>query len=476
LHPSVAAHASLAARIVGLDIAGVDLVAEDISRPLVEQRGAIVEVNAGPGLLMHLKPADGVPRPVGRAIVDHLFPDGDAGRIPVVGITGTNGKTVTARLLTHLLQLAGERTGLACSDGLFLDKRLVQAGDRANWDAAHRVLMNASVTAAVFENDNTAILSEGLAYDRCQVGIVTNIDRPDHLGQYFVEDVDRMFSVLRTQIDVVLPDGVAVLNARDPLVVEMAELCDGDVIFFGLDDHLPAIVAHRAAGKRAVFVRNGDVMLANGTEETTLGATATMPLTYAGRVGFQIENVLAAVAAAWSMGVTLDVLRTGVTTFDVGQVDAPGRFTLFEKQGATVIVDDAHNAPALTALAAALATLPAERRMVVYGPGVDRMDDDLQAEGKLLAQTFEHVVLCDDLSVERKRPLAESRAQLRAGIDAERKVQVIDAGERRAAAEAALAQLVSGDLLVLQADEGGASAMLDLVHQWMGQPMRALAA
>ncbi|AJC16896.1 cyanophycin synthetase [Pandoraea sputorum] len=477
VHPSVAAHASLAARIVGLDIAGVDLVAEDISRPLAEQRGAIVEVNAGPGLLMHLKPADGAPRPVGRAIVDHLFPDGDAGRIPVVGITGTNGKTVTARLLTHLLQLAGEHTGLACSDGLFLDKRLVQGGDRANWDAANRVLMNASVTAAVFENDSTAILSEGLAYDRCQVGIVTNIDRPDHLGHNFVEDVDRMFSVLRTQVDVVLPDGVAVLNARDPLVVEMAELCDGDVIFFGLDEQLPAIVTHRAAGKRAVFVRDGQVILATGEEETAIGATANMPLTYAGRVAFQVENVLAAVAAAWSMGVGLDVLRTGVTTFDVGQVDAPGRFTLFEKQGATVIVDDAHNAPALTALAAALATLPAERRSVVYGPGADRMDEDLQAEGKLLAQTFERIVLCDDLSITRKRESSESRAQLRAGIDAAgRKVQVTDAGERRAAAEAALAQLTSGDLLVLQADEGGAAAMLDLVHLWMGQPMRALAA
>ncbi|VVD83803.1 Cyanophycin synthetase [Pandoraea capi] len=477
VHPSVAAHASLAARIVGLDIAGVDLVAEDISRPLAEQRGAIVEVNAGPGLLMHLKPADGAPRPVGRAIVDHLFPDGDAGRIPVVGITGTNGKTVTARLLTHLLQLAGEHTGLACSDGLFLDKRLVQGGDRANWDAANRVLMNAGVTAAVFENDNTAILSEGLAYDRCQVGIVTNIDRPDHLGQYFVEDVDRMFSVMRTQVDVVLPDGVAVLNARDPLVVEMAELCDGDVIFFGLDEQLPAIVAHRAEGKRAVFVRNGQVILATGSEESDIGATANMPLTYAGRVGFQVENVLAAVAAAWSMGVALDVLRTGVTTFDVGQVDAPGRFTLFEKQGATVIVDDAHNAPALNALAAALATLPAERRTVVYGPGADRMDEDLQAEGKLLGQTFDSVVLCDDLSIARKRESAESRAQLRAGIDtAGRKVQVTDAGERRAAAETALAQLASGDLLVLQADEGGPAAMLDLVHLWMGQPMRALAA
>ena len=208
-----------------------------------------------------------------------------------------------------------------------------------------------------------------------------------------------------------------------------------------------------------------------------MGATANMPLTYAGRVGFQVENVLAAVAAAWSMGAALEVLRAGVTTFDVGQVDAPGRFTLFEKQGATVVVDDAHNAPALKALVDALATLPAERRIAVYGPGLDRMDEDLQAEGRLLGQTFERVVLCDDLSVSRKRGLAQSRAQLRTGIEAvERKVQVVDAGTRRTAAEAALAELASGDLLLLQADEGGAAAMLDLVHLWMGQPMRAMAA
>ncbi len=217
VHPSVAAHAALAARVVGLDIAGVDLVAEDISRPLAEQRGAIVEVNAGPGLLMHIKPAEGTPRPVGRAIVDHLFPEADdtnPGRIPVVGITGTNGKTVVAKLVARLLQLSGKHTGLACSDGLFLDRRLVQGGDRANWDAGHRILMNRAVDAAVFENDSGAILSEGLVYDRCQVGVVTNFDTPDHMGDYYVEDEDRMYNVLRTQIDVVLRTAPPCSRAR----------------------------------------------------------------------------------------------------------------------------------------------------------------------------------------------------------------------------------------------------------------------
>ncbi|CAG2143075.1 cyanophycin synthetase [Cupriavidus plantarum] len=474
VHPSVAAHASLAARVVGLDIAGVDLVAQDISRPLAEQGGAIVEVNAGPGLLMHIKPADGTPRPVGRAIVDHLFREQngvvDDGRIPVVGITGTNGKTVVARIVARLLQLSGKHTGLACSDGLFLDRRQVERGDQANWDAGQRILMNRAVEAAVFENDSGAILSQGLAYDRCQVGVVTNIDEPDHLDDYYVEDIDRMVSVMRTQVDVVLKDGVAVLNARDPRVAEMAELCDGDVIFFGLSSDLPAIATHRAAGKRAVYVRDGKVVLATGASETALTDVAAIPLTYAGRVAFQVENVLAAIATGWALGISNDLIRAGVVTFDVGQVDVPGRFTLFERNGATVIVDDAHNAPALEALAAALDRFPSERRMLVFGAGVQRRDEDLVRQGKIIGKTFDRVFLCEDHSVRRDLPDTEARALLRKGLYEGRRVtKIIDEGGRRAAIESALSQLVAGDLLVLQCDEASTESAVELVHQWLGR-------
>ncbi|MDW3683426.1 cyanophycin synthetase [Cupriavidus sp. CV2] len=476
VHPSVAAHASLAARVVGLDIAGVDLVAQDISRPLAEQRGAIVEVNAGPGLLMHLKPSNGEARPVGRAVVDHLFPAGegdDNGRIPVVGITGTNGKTVVAKLVARLLQLSGKHTGLACSDGLYLDRRQVQGGDRANWDAARRILMNRAVDAAVLENDSGAILSEGLAYDRCQVGVVTNIDVPDHLGQYYVEEVEKMYSVLRTQVDVVLDGGVAVLNARDPLVVEMAELCDGDVIFFGLTADLPAIAAHRAAGRRAVYVRDGKVVLATGSREVPLTDVAAIPLTYAGRVAFQVENVLAAVATGWALGISNDLIRAGVVTFDVGQVDVPGRFTLFERNGAIVVIDDAHNAPALEALVTSLERFPSERRVVVYGAGAPRRDEDMVKQGKVLGAAFDRVFLCEDTSVKRTLPDTEARALLKQGLYEGRRVtKIIDEGSRRQAIEAALAQVVAGDLLVLQCDEATTLPTVDLVHQWMGQPGR----
>jgi len=315
VHPTTAATASLAARIVGLDIAGVDLVVEDISRPLDEQRGAIVEVNAGPGLLMHLKPANGEPRPVGRAIVDHLFPNGDDGRIPVVGVTGSLGKTVVARLIARLLTLSGKHTGLACSDGLFLDRRQVDKGDRAKWEAANRVLMNRAVEAAVFENGSDTILSEGLAYDRCQVGVITNLDASRHTGRYYIETPEQVGNVLRTQVDLVLPKGAAVLNAREPMLVDMAALCDGEVIYFGIDPELPAIAEHRAQGKRSVVVRDGKVLLSTGADEVLLAQLDDIPLTDSGLSSVQVENVLAAVAAAWALGISPELMRTGVETF-----------------------------------------------------------------------------------------------------------------------------------------------------------------
>ena len=319
VHPSTADTVSLAARIVGLDIAGVDLVCEDISRPLAEQRGAIVEVNAGPGLLMHIKPASGEARPVGRAIVEHLFPNGDDGRIPVVGVTGSFGKTTVCRLIARLLTLSGKHTGLACSAGLFLDRRQSQKDDCANFDAANRVLMNRAIEAAVFENGSDAILGEGLAYDRCQVGVVTNVEVERHVGRFYIETAEQVFNVLRTQIDLVLPTGTAVLNARQAMLVEMSALCDGEVIYFATDPELPAITEHRQAGKRAVTIRYGQIVLADGLSEVSLAKLADIPLTQAGNDAQQIENVLAAVGAAWSLGISPDVMRIGIETFFVEQ-------------------------------------------------------------------------------------------------------------------------------------------------------------
>ncbi|EJN05885.1 Mur ligase family protein, partial [Herbaspirillum sp. YR522] len=333
VHPSVAAAASLAARIVGLDIAGVDIVADDISRPLADQGGAIVEVNAGPGLLMHLKPSEGAARPVGDAIVDNLFSDDENGRIPIVGITGTHGKTTIARLVARIIHLSGKHVGLACGDGLYFGERLVERGNRANWAAAHRVLLNRAVEAAVFENSSVAILSEGLAYDRCLVGVVANIDPTDSLPEYYIENAEQLATkVKRTQVDLVLPDGAAVLNADDPLVADMAQLCDGEVIFFSVDPASELVAEHRRQGKRAVLLRGGDVIQVQGQHETRVSSVDAIPLTGKGTVAYQVENVLAAVGAAWALGITPDLIRAGIELFGTEQAEEQG-FT-FKTQAA----------------------------------------------------------------------------------------------------------------------------------------------
>ena len=319
VHPDTAAIASLAARIVGLDIAGIDLVVEDISKPLAEQGGAIVEVNAGPGLLMHLKPGVGKPRPVGQAIVEHLFPNDATGRIPVVGITGSYGKTTVAQLVARMLILSGRHTGLACSKGLYLDRRQSEKGDCARWEHANRILMNRAIQAAVFENGSDTIVTEGLAYDRCQIGIVTNIDTAHHIGRHYIDTPEQVFNILRTQVDLVLKTGAAILNAREPELVEMADLCDGEVIYFAYDPSLPVITEHLEHGKRAVIVRYGQIMLASSEGEISLAKLKDIPLTEGGKNVPQTENVLAAVGAAWVLGVSPDVMRTGIETFFIEQ-------------------------------------------------------------------------------------------------------------------------------------------------------------
>lgn len=319
VHPSIAAAAVLAARIVGLDIAGVDMVAEDIAQPLAAQEAAIVEVNAGPGLLMHLKPATGQPRPVGQAIVQHLFPLGDSGRIPVVGIAGTHGTTMLARLLRRLLQLRGTALGMACRDGLYFGQRQVQGGSCTGWASARRVLFNRAVELAVFENDGADLLTQGLAYDRCQVGVLTRIDAETLLPGMDAPSADYLYKVFRTQIDVVLPGGVAVLNADDELVAQMARLSDGEVIFYASSLELPRVREHLSAGGRAVVAQGEQILLCQQSRvEARVSASC-------GCATVGLEDVLAVVATAWALDVPPYLMQTALVTFDIDELPAtPG--------------------------------------------------------------------------------------------------------------------------------------------------------
>lgn len=312
MHPSVAAMAALAARVVGLDIAGVDMVLQDISQPMSAQRGAVVEVNASPGLLAHLKPASGQPRPIGKAIIEHLFDPGSNGRIPLVGITGTQNTTRIARLVAWLLFISGKQVGLSCQDGFFLNNRQVDAKDGVNWEGSQRVLINRSVGAGVFENSSRMILSEGLAYDKCTVGVVTDVGDFANLSEFYIDTSDKHYNVVRTQVDVILPSGTAVLNAADSQVVEMAPLCDGQVIFYGLDAQLPAVASHRARGERVVFLRKEHIVMSQGMTEVGTVLLSTLKPSKVDRP----EMVMAAVAAAWALDLSPELIGAGLRTFD----------------------------------------------------------------------------------------------------------------------------------------------------------------
>ena len=338
VHPEVDHIVSLAVRVVGLDIAGVDVVAQDISRPLQSQGGAVVEVNAGPGLLMHLKPAVGAPRPVGRAICDHLFPETNeyekkdgasplsSGRIPLVGIAGSVGGQRIARLVAWLLHLSGRHTGLACAEGLFLDQRCIDTANSAHWEAGQRLLMNRSVQAAVFENGAESILRNGLAYDRCQIGVVTDLGGAAGLAEFDITEESQMVRVLRTQVDAVLTGGAAVLNASPPELADMQTLCDGEVIFYSTDLNAPALAAHRQKDGRALFVRQDQIVLATGASEAFLPGLGKLNgwRSRHQRSDISEEALLAATGAAWALGIPLNLIGAGIEAFGPVDKAAPG--------------------------------------------------------------------------------------------------------------------------------------------------------
>jgi len=324
VHPDVAELAALATRVVGLDIAGIDLVTSDIGKPLAVQGGAVVEVNAGPSLLMHLKPAVGRAQPVGEAIVGYLFPGSVTGRIPLVGVLAVPGQTLLAPLVGDMLSLSGLLTAVAGQDGLQLGERWLSRESAVTYEAGERMLLNRTVQAAVLETSPREILTNGLPYDRCQIGVVTAMPGPEGLADLFVTEADQMPGIVRTQVDVVLKNGAAVLNAADPAVRELAKYCDGEVLLYAdLDradrDTATAIAEHRAGkgGKgRAVLLRGGRIVLTRGREETPLvdarqHALAALLASTPSATG----EVLAAAACGWQLGLSVDLIRASLLRF-----------------------------------------------------------------------------------------------------------------------------------------------------------------
>jgi cyanophycin synthetase len=452
VHPELAASAVAAAQMVGLDICGVDLVCNSVHQPLEAQEGGVVEVNAAPGLRMHLSPSYGKGRPVGEAIVATMFADGDDGRIPVVAVAGTNGKTTTVRLIAHLLSKDNLRVGMTNSDGVYIGAKRIDTGDCSGPRSARNVLMHPDVDAAVFETARGGVLREGLGFDRCNVAVVTNIGMGDHLGLSYISTVEDLAVVKRVVVENVAANGVAVLNAADPMVVKMAGSCPGSVTFFAIDGSSSIMATHRAQGHRVVYLDGKTIVAAQANAEYRLDL-ANIPLTRDGTISFQIENVMAAVGSAWGLGMDWAVITAGLASFINDAATAPGRFNVFDYKGATLIADYGHNPDAIKALVAAVETMPARRRSVVISGAGDRRDIDIRHQTELLGDAFDDVVLYED-QCQRGRVDGEVLALLREGLkNASRTSSTTEIRGEFLAIDTALEQLQSGDLCLILVDQ-----------------------
>ena len=452
VHPELAARAINAAQMIGLDICGVDVLCDCVHQPLEMQGGGVVEVNAAPGLRMHLAPSFGKPRDVGAAIINMMFQNGDNGRIPVVAVAGTNGKTTTVRLTAHILQHNGWRVGMTNSDGVYIDQQRIDTGDCSGPKSARNVLSHPEVDAAVLETARGGVLREGLAFDRCNVAIVTNIGIGDHLGLNYINTTEELAVVKRVIVENVASHGVAVLNAADPAVAKMASACPGSVTFFAQDRHNPVIATHCARGLRVIY-REAQHLIAHAGKFKQRIALADIPLTRNGSIAFQIDNAMAAIGAAWALGLDWQIIRGALASFVNDAQTAPGRFNLFNYRNATLIADYGHNPDAIVALVSAVDQIPAQRRHVVISGAGDRRDQDLRKQTELLGDAFDTVILYED-QCQRGRAEGEVMALLRQGLENAKRVQEISEikGEFNAI-DLALERLSPGDLCLILIDQ-----------------------
>ena len=452
VHPDVAARAVAAAHMVGLDICGVDVVSDSILRPLEEQGGGMVEVNAAPGLRMHLAPSFGKGRPVGEAIISTLFKNGQTGRIPLVAVTGTNGKTTTVRLISHLLKANGLRVGMTNTDGVYVDGQCIDTGDCSGPKSARSVLLHPDVDAAVLETARGGVLREGLAFDRCDVAVVTNVGSGDHLGLNYITTVQDLAVLKRVIVQNVSRHGMAVLNAADPNVASMAAKTKGAVTFFAQDRHHPVMATHRAQGHAVVYVEEGNLVAAKGDFKHHI-PLSKIPVTLGGTIGFQVENVMASVAAVWALKLDWTTIETGLASFSNDNDNAAGRFNMFKFRGATVIADYGHNPDAMAALVQAVQAIPATRRSVVISGAGDRRDQDIREQTQILGAAFDEVVMFED-QCQRGRKDGEVMALLREGLaGAARTKESSEIYGEFLAIDKAMDRLQDGELCLILVDQ-----------------------
>ncbi len=473
-HPDNVEIAEEAARVVGLDVAGIDFIATDISQPVRESGGAICEVNAAPGFRMHTHPTIGEPQYVAKPVIDLLFPPGSPSRVPIVAVTGTNGKTTTVRMIGHVLKGMGRKVGMTSTDGVVIDERLVIRADASGPRSARMVLQNPRVDLAVLEVARGGILREGLGYDRNDVAVVLNV-AADHLGMRGITTLDDLADVKSVVVEAVPRDGCAVLNADDPLVAGMARRCRGRIVWFSMRPDDPATAAmidqHCRDGGLALVLRRGElgesIVLREGRREMQVAFTHLLPATFGGRARFNVANAMAAAGACFAAGAHLHDIRAGLRTFSTSYHLAPGRLNHIEVNGVQVFVDYAHNPAGLDALGqfvgsfagsldAASSELHRRRRIGVIGTAGDRRDQDLVELGRVAAAHFDLCVVKEDAHL-RGRPAGQAAALVESGVrhaagggSRTREVRVIP--DEIEAVRWALQQATPGDVVAICAD------------------------
>jgi len=399
IHPDNVEIARQAAMVVGLDIAGIDFIAEDIAQSVRQTGGAIVEVNAGPGFRMHTHPTEGHPRHVGRAVVDMLFPRSAPTRVPIVAVTGTNGKTTTSRMIAHIMKTAGKRVGMTTTDGIYIDGSQIMSGDMSGPTSARMVLKNPTIDYAVLETARGGILRSGLGYDRCNIAVVTNVTS-DHLGIKGIDTLAELARVKAVVAQSVLRDGASILNADNEWTVDMTRTARGEIIFFSMNEDNPVIRDHLRERGRAVVLREtrqGEmVTIIEHRRETSLLLASQIPASFEGRARVNIANAMAAASAALAADVQLDYIRLALRTFTSSFYQTPGRFNLLDLGGKRVVVDYCHNMAGLEAMADFVKRMEAEKTVAVISVPGDRSDGDMQAFGDLAGKTFSRIVIRED--------------------------------------------------------------------------------
>jgi cyanophycin synthetase len=414
IHPDNVWLAQRIAKTIGLDIAGIDIVTTDIAKPLREVDGVVVEVNAAPGLRMHICPSEGIARNVAEPILTMLFPPGSPSRIPILAITGTNGKTTTTRLIAHIFKQTGQVVGYTTTDGIYIGDRLVEAGDTTGPQSAQVILQDPTVEVAVLETARGGMLRSGLAFKDCDIGVVLNV-AADHLGLGDIETVEDLAHLKSVVVETTRPSGYAVLNADDPLVTAMAERVKGQIAYFSMNPHNEVLRKHTQQGGLAAIYEQGYLSILKGDWLLRIEQAERVPLTMGGLAPFQIANCLAASLAAFAQGVSIEHIRQALHSFQASAQLTPGRMNLFNLGHFHALVDYAHNPASYEALSGFVKNWPGRRIGVVGGPG-DRRDDDFITLGKLAGQMFDEIIVKEDDDT-RGRPRGDAARWILHGLE-----------------------------------------------------------